>query len=41
MIISLMVIVKHFIKTMLANNDKAYNHAANIVVTTNVSLPTY
>jgi len=36
-----MVIVKHLIKTMLANNDKAYNHAANNVVTTNAFSPTY
>jgi hypothetical protein len=36
-----MVIVEHLIETMLANNDKAYNHATNNVVTTNASLPAY
>ncbi len=36
-----MVIVKHLIVTMLANNDKAYNHAANNVGTTSASSPTH
>jgi hypothetical protein len=36
-----MVIVKHLIETMLANNNKAYNHAGNNVVTTNASSPTF